>query len=272
MTEPTDENGDGSDDASSDEDDDEWDEMQKRDWIDLPFELRCVDAVLQSVGELLAEDTLELQEVASSYIERLCKAKGLADDPLTIIRVVKDAVREMSSRVKGFVESLERTLDEDEDMALMNLSRLLTNPERFIQPVSPAVLEEESDEPELILEAHLQVGLSLTNALDLIQGQIDTAAELVDQQLDAMRNRILFANMILTVVAVCLTSASLVGSLLGMNLLNYLEEDPTAFRQVVSGTLGGTVFLGLLILVVLYLTGTVPHMGITMGGGGDPLL
>jgi magnesium transporter len=34
----------------------------------------------------------------------------------------------------------------------MNLSRLLTHPERFLQPVPEEILREESDEPELILE------------------------------------------------------------------------------------------------------------------------
>jgi len=179
-----------------DDDDDEWVEMKTRDWIDLPFELQCLDAILLCVCEILSEDTLDIQQAARKYIERVVSQRGSQQDPISVIRALKDAVREMSSRVKGFVKSLSRTLDEDEDMALMNLSRLLTNPERFIQPVPEEVLEEESDEPELILgrfpsltpaadilkpdifaillvhaEANLQIGLSLVNALDLVDGQ-----------------------------------------------------------------------------------------------------
>jgi magnesium transporter len=175
----------------------------------------------------------------------------MTDDPLHIIRAVKDAVREMSSRVKGFVKSIARVLDEDEDMALMNLSRLLTHPERFIQPVPQEVLEAESDEPELILEAHLQTAFTLTNSLDLIQGQIDTAAELVDQKLDAVRNRLLFANMVISILSLCIACASLVGSVFGMNLKNHFEEDPNAFRQVSVGTAAGTVFMAGLIMFLL---------------------
>jgi magnesium transporter len=119
----------------------------------------------------------------------------------------------MDSRVHGFVESLNTILDSDEDMALMNLSRLLTHPSRFVQPVPQQVLDQESDEPELILEAHLQEGMTLANTLNLIQGQLDSATELLDQQLDAVRNRILYANMILTVFSVCVASASFIGSL-----------------------------------------------------------
>jgi CBS domain containing-hemolysin-like protein len=41
-------------------------------------------------------------------------------------------------------------------------------------------LEEDADEPELILESHLQIGMTLLNTLDQIHCQIDTASELVD--------------------------------------------------------------------------------------------
>jgi hypothetical protein len=57
----------------------------------------------------------------------------------------------------------------------MNLSRLVTHPENFVQPISPEMLEIESDEPELVLESNLHNALTLSNALDLIQGQVDTA-------------------------------------------------------------------------------------------------
>jgi hypothetical protein len=264
-------------DTSDDEDEDdnrdldevekEWNELKSHEWADLPFELQCVDAVLHQVCSILSEDTLELHQASLQYIERLLSDHGgMTDDPLHIIRAVKDAVREMSSRVKGFVKSITRVLNEDEDMALMNLSRLLTHPERFIQPVPQEVLEAESDEPELILEAHLQTAFTLTNSLDLIQGQIDTAAELVDQKLDAIRNRLLYANMVISILSLCVTCASLVGSLFGMNLKNPYEEDPNAFRRVTAGTAAGTVFMAGMIMFLLRYLGTIPTAGFSSGG------
>lgn len=248
------------DDNDDNNEDNEWEEMAGKEWIDLPFELQCVDAVLHTVCGILTEDTSDLQDAALGYIKRLLQDHGgMADDPLTLIRAVKDAIREMRSRVKGFVKSMNRILDEDEDMALMNLSRLLTNPERFIQPVPQEVLEEESDEPELILEAHLQIAFTLENALELIQGQIDTASELVDQKLDAVRNRILYVNMVISVMSLCVGSASLVGSIFGMNLTNGLELDDSAFKQVTAGTIASAVALGILIISVLVYSGTIPR-------------
>lgn len=249
---------------NNDDGDDEWHDLQGTEWIDLPFELQCTDAVLHTVSAFLSEDTLELQEASAGYITRILKDKtGAQDDPLTIIRAIKEAVREMSGRVKGFVQSMNRILDEDEDMALMNLTRLRTHPERFCYPVSAEVLEEESDEPELILESYLQEGLSLVNVLDSIQGQIETAAELVDQRLDSVRNRILMANMVLTAMSVSLSVASLVGSLFGMNVPNSYEDDEVAFRKIVFGTIAGAIGICSVILVTLHYSGTMPQMGLS---------
>lgn len=80
---------------------------------------------------------------------------GLSDEPLVDIRRIKDVLAEMDSRLKRYVTSIDRVLDDDERMALMNLSRLITHPERFVQTVTEEVLEEEAGEPSLILEAHL---------------------------------------------------------------------------------------------------------------------
>lgn len=243
----------------ADEEDQEWDEMEGRDWIDLPFELQCLDAVLQCVTELLSDDTMELQEAAKSYIQQVTqpsKSQG-GNDPTTIIRAVRDAIQEMTTRVNSFTESVTRCLDEDEDMALMNLSRLLTHPDRFIQPVPPEVLEEESDEPELILEAHLQDALNLANTLELLQGQIDSTSQLIDRELDATRNKILVATVLLTVVTVCFTVSSLVGAIFGMNLNSEIQEKPHVFLIVTFCAIFVPAVLGLLFIYVLIRNGTL---------------
>ena len=156
----------------------------------------------------------------------------------------------------------------DEDMALMNLSRLITHPENFIQPVSPEVLENESDEPELILESHLQHGYSLMNTLELIQGKVESASDLWEQRLDATRNKILLANMLLTTGSMCLTAMSVVGSFLGMNIGIPGEGQDGYFMPVVVGSVGGSTLLGLFILAALILTGTIQRTP-PFGAGRD---
>jgi magnesium transporter len=238
----------------------EWEEMQANQWVDLPFELQAADSVLFVVCSILSQDAFELQEETLGYIhDVLSSQSGLQDDPLMGIRHIKDANREMSSRIKGFVQSMNRILDDDEDMALMNLSRLRTHPHRFVQPVPKEVLDEEADEPELILEAHLQVGLTLTNALDLIHGQIETASELVDQKLDASRNRLLFTNMVLNLLTLCVTMGTFVAGIFGMNLRSFMEDSESAFFSVVYGTVAGMFGSLFLMMAGLMYLGIMPR-------------
>jgi len=237
----------------SDDDDDvefcEWDEMDNMKWISVNFELLAVDGILQTVLTLIKDDADSLADEAKREMAAL--RGGNSKTPTHLLqehlRMLKDQITEMALRVNGFVRALNGVLDEDEDMELMNLSRLITNPERFIQPVSREVLEEESDEPELILEAYLQEALSIGNSLEFLKNQVLNTEEQVAMKMDSIRNQLLFINAILTIVTVCLTAASLVGSIFGMNLTNHLEDEDRVFAKVVAGTLVGSflLFIGL---------------------------
>jgi magnesium transporter len=257
------------DEGDTDDESNEWKDIQERNWMAMPFELQCLDSILTCTLEKLAEDTREVQVASREYVNKFVAPKRRSQqqyqDPHLIICAVKDAASEVSSRVKAVVTALTRTLDDYEDMSLMNLSRLVTHPELFIQPVPIAVLEQESDQPELLLEAHLQTGLALASALDLVKGQIESTTVLIEQNLDAVRNRLLLANMILTVVSVCIGVASLVGSFMGMNLWNGIETSRDAFMIVVIATLVATAVLFLVILLFLFSSGTIPVPG--LGGG-----
>mmetsp|Transcript_23077 Transcript_23077/g.50017 ORF Transcript_23077/g.50017 Transcript_23077/m.50017 type:complete len:632 (+) Transcript_23077:333-2228(+) len=240
----------------------EWDEIDNRIYLDLPFELQAVDAVLSCVSSLLSGDAVELKHkvcIAMAALRGDSRKSTPGDHAQEKLRILKDGVGEMEARVQGFVRALNLVLDEDEDMALMNLSRLITHPERFIQPVSQEMLEEESDEPELILEAYMQQSLSTVNSLELLKGQIASTEELVTMKLDAIRNRLLYISTMVSIASLCVATASLVGSIFGMNLLNNLESDSDAFAQVLAGTLIGCVGLFLLISLAAYRSGVLPQ-------------
>jgi len=223
----------------------EWDEIDNMKWISVNFELLAVDGLLQTVLTLIKDEAESLADEAKREMAAL--RGGNSKTPTHLLqehlRMLKDQITEMALRVNGFVRALNGVLDEDEDMALMNLSRLITHPERFIQPVSREVLEEESDEPELILEAYLQEALSIGNSLDFLKNQVLNTEEQVAMKMDSIRNQLLFINAILTIVTVCLTAASLVGSIFGMNLTNHLEDADHVFAKVVTGTLVGAFML-----------------------------
>ena len=239
----------------------EWAELDAKDWIDLPFELQSVDAVLSSVSAILTDEVVDLQLGANKVIADLIRPDAdVGDHAQETLRTLKNVVQEMTSRVRGFNRAIDTLLEDYEDMALMNLSRLLTHPERFVQPVPQAVLEEESDEPELILEAHLQRGHTLVNALSLLEGQINSTEDFAERRSDTIRNRLLYINMIISILTLSATIGALFGSLFGMNVRNHIEDDPNAFRIIVWTTLFGMTTLTLAILVILRRMGALPHV------------
>ncbi len=146
----------------------ELNELEGRTWINLPFELQCVDAVLHSITELLASQASEIQDDTVDVIDRLLDPNmGVGEFAQEMLRTSKNNVNDMVSRVQWFMRAVTQVLNEDEDMALMNLSRLITHPERFIQPVPASVLEEESDEPELILVSYVSSPFGSCNVIML---------------------------------------------------------------------------------------------------------
>jgi hypothetical protein len=180
---------------------DEWEELDKADWVDLPFELQCLDAVLSASSDILGDDVLDLQVAADNMIVEMLEPRSdVGDHAQEILRQMKNSTRELISRVAGFNRAIDSTLEDYEDMALMNLGRLITHPARFIQPVPQSVLDEESDEPELILEAHLQRGHTALNALNLIEYQVQSIEDFAERKMDTIRNRILVSRFFIPVV------------------------------------------------------------------------
>ncbi|KAL3781456.1 hypothetical protein ACHAW5_009647 [Stephanodiscus triporus] len=243
-----------SDNCSDDVENDEWQDIQKMDWQKLPFELQSVDAILQTVTSMLMDDVKKVHRRAERAMEEL---RG-------DLRLHKDEVNLIDRRVQGFVRAINQVLDEDEDMSLMNLSRLLTHPERFMQPVSREILEEESDEPELILETYLQQALSIVNSLDLLKGQIMTTQEQISMTLDALRNRLLFINTLLSLAMLCVTIGAFIGALFGMNITNPLQDTPDSanFLMVVWVTSVTVVSLcGILAYIFYRVTNNPTDLG-----------
>jgi magnesium transporter len=253
-------NGDGTETVDAEEEDDfrdslistEWAELDAKDWIHLPFELQCVDSVLSTVSAILSDEVLDLQLGANGVIADLTRTDGNGEDRAQeTLRSLKNVLRETTSRVNGFNRALDTVLGDNEDMALMNLSRLLTHPERYVQPVPEAVLEEESDEPELLLEAHLQRGNTLVNAISLVEGQIRSTEDFAVRRSEAIGNRILYINMVVTILTLAVTIGATAGSFFGMNVsLAHYEEIENKFPVIV-----GTTIFGMISLVVIFLVG-----------------
>ena len=242
--------------SSTPEHAEEWELMQNAN-LKLPFELQSVDAVLQTVVSLLINDAKMVANRSADTIaelrgEKSKSSSGLSEQSQERLRLHKDEVNDMEGRIQGFVRAINNVLNDDEDMTLMNLSRLLTHPERFLRPVSKEILHEESDEPELILEAFLQQALTITNSLELLKGKISSTEEQISMTLDAIRNRLLYINTLYSVASLCVAVGSFVGSIFGMNMTKGLETNETAFMKTTVCTTVGTVLMWFILSAAFY--------------------
>lgn len=223
------------------ESDSEWKDINSLKWINLAFELQAIDGILETVLAIITRDLECLSAETDVELEALSKKR-----PRSLVkrlRILKDKINSTEARVNGLIRTLNSVLDKDEDMALMNLNRLITHPNRFIQPVSEEVLVEESDEPELILESHLHDALSIANSLEFLRNQISNSEQQVSMKMSFIRNRLLFIDCLLNVSFLCLTIISVVTLAFNMSLTNHLEDNEHAFVEIIFGTLMATFVL-----------------------------
>jgi magnesium transporter len=220
------------------------------------FAFRAIEALLVSVILNLEKELLEVSDSMNAVLRRLHHVRYMSVEALETLRMLKNHVGVQLARAHNTKRAVVDVLDEDEDMALMNLSRQQAEPHLFHPVVLNEVLEDHEDF-ELLYEACLQSVNTLSTNLELAQHQITNAEEFNMMKLDTARNRLLTAEIIFSLVSMCASLGSLVASLFGMNLTNHLEDSSTAFGQVTAATAISTVSLAALVCIVVSRQGTM---------------
>lgn len=98
---------------------------------------------------------------------------------------------------------------------------------------------------ELLLEAYMHTATEIDNRILSIQSRARTTEEFIKIHYDSQRNRLMRINLISGFATLATSMCSFGASLFGMNLVNHLEGDPSAFF-IVAGSLSafGVAVLG----------------------------
>merc|ERR1711865_505199 len=107
------------------------------------------------------------------------------------------------------------------------------------------------DEAELLLEAYLQDTRNIMTALDLMRYEIESMGKLVTMELGVARNRLLRAEVVISVLTLGMAFASVVVGAFGMNLRSGLESKDNWFFGIFVSTVVTAVLVPLLFLIVL---------------------
>lgn len=148
-------------------------------------------------------------------------------------------------------------MDDDELMALMNLSLLRDKPNLYHPPLSAEILGTHED-IEVMLDSLLMDYNAILSRLNLSRSKLESSEDMVSLRLDTARNQLLITNTIISVLALAFAMGSYVGSIWGMNLDSNLQETKGMFWGVTIITTSLMVVLVIGILAYLQATEIIP--------------
>lgn len=179
------------------------------DMTNMPYEFRALDGILINVCMSLEEDFTSIEPTILENLDDL--PTRLTSRQLEDLRSFKQRLSQFSARSQDVQRVLQDILEEDEDMINMYLTEKKCYPEHIRNPI-------EHDEIEILSESYLQIVDHLTNRAELLDNAIDDTEDLVTIRLDTIRNRILFVELTLNIIALVFGAGSLVAGIFGMNL------------------------------------------------------
>jgi hypothetical protein len=110
-----------------------------------------------------------------------------------------------------------------------------------------------------------------SHCLPLSHVLINVCSDLIDARMDAARNKFLLASLCMSIASLSLTAMTCVSGIFGMNLQNGMESEPSLFFQVSYGSMAGSALLGIVIFVIMVLTGVITGIGPVDQDGIDSL-
>jgi Mg2+ and Co2+ transporter CorA len=173
------------------------------------------------------------------------------------MRLLKNRVMQTIGKIHTFRTTLSDLLENDEDLALMNLTKLKDKPSLYNIPLDSKLLASH-EEIEILLESYLTDYNSLETKLVYLRTQMQNAEELVMLRLDTSRNQLLIVDNVISVVTAALAFGSFIGSIFGMNFDSNIWRDPNGFRSVTIITVIGMVIGTLVTIIYFQKTGIIP--------------
>ncbi|GJJ68964.1 magnesium transporter [Entomortierella parvispora] len=188
-----------------------------------PFEFRVLESIFISV---VASLHAEMEVLAHLVMGLLGHLENKVDQKeLKELLLYTKKVGRFESKTLLIRDVFEELLEADEDLAAMYLTEKKRGHPR------PT---DSHDEMEILLEAYVKQVEEIANVVALVKHQIQSTEDYVNVMLDAKRNQILLFELRIAMGTLGISSGAIIAGLYGMNMPNYLEEDPHAFAMVTA--------------------------------------
>jgi hypothetical protein len=176
---------------------------------DLAFELRVLEAILDTVIHALDEEFGDMNRSMLKRLEHLRAFKASVD--LEMVRKNKNDISSLDSRVQAIQTMLDDLLDDEDDMCLLHLTRFWDHPEEFDD-----LDTFDRDDAEALLEAAMQGVNRIRRTIATLTNEIASTERVIDFHFNQVRNRLLTAELFLSLIAIWLGLAAAVAGFFGM--------------------------------------------------------
>ncbi|CAN0114704.1 unnamed protein product [Ectocarpus sp. 12 AP-2014] len=206
----------------------------------VPFEQTVIECCLKHVCKDLLESARNVEPRLRTVLDSFKTSKNSLIKSLHRLLPLKNELDELKETLVTVCKCMNEVLMNDEDMALMYLTDN--------ECKSTARDLHQHQEIEMLFENYLlQVELLASDVKEL-QNEVRNTEEIVEIELDVLRNNILRFELLLSISGFTVALGALVTGVFGMNLLSGWEEKPQMFWQVTGGIYG---------CIVLSIAGTV---------------
>ncbi|OQS06486.1 CorA Metal Ion Transporter (MIT) Family, partial [Thraustotheca clavata] len=185
---------------------------------DHPFEFTALEAILSTICSTLEKDCARALPLAKAAIDKLSNDATIAGE-LEALRATKNTLDELNSRVSGMRKAFVDILENEEDLRMMHLTKLNSEPELIHD-----LFSFDSEELESLIEVYLQDIFDTQTRLGLMQENIQNTKNIAMLKLDAKRNYLMTANLTLTLWTTLFTVPTFIVGAFGMNLNSYVQE------------------------------------------------
>lgn len=196
-----------------------------------------MEALLAAFSKTLHNDYERLSPEINPTLDRMVRV-NLSSGELETLRILKNTVSEFEAQLNGVLRALTELVDNEEDLRLLHLSKFYTSPDLL-----NSLMSFDPEDAEVMLEVYLQEILTIKSKVGLIQHRIQNTESLVMLKLDSVRNYLLTADVLFSLVSLCMTFGMFVTGAFGMNLHSGYEGE--------DGRLGTAYFWGVLIATLL---------------------
>ncbi|CAG7930471.1 unnamed protein product [Penicillium olsonii] len=201
--------------------------------IQLPFELRVVDAALASVIAILeAEHVLIRREVEESL--RDSTREDIVHSVLRGLQYHSKRLVAIEQRARQVRSALQELLGNDQDMATMYLSDSEAGQPHAI---------EDHQEVEYLAEAYYKNTDAIAESANALLGDVNRTTDTIQSILDVRRNQIMIFEAQLEICMLGFAVSTFVAGLFGMNVVNDFEESALAFGVLAGACVIGTALI-----------------------------